>query len=76
MAKMYCDNRGWKYKVMSGLADNTFKARYQKAEKSGSNGWKGCPMFSWRSTFDDAQADLDEYAKKKHWREWYGENVK
>lgn len=38
---MYIDQRGYKYKVMSGIGPNAFKARYQKPEKSGSDGWKG-----------------------------------
>lgn len=39
-AAKYKDRRGWKYKVMSGIGDNSFKGRYQKPEKSGSIGWK------------------------------------
>lgn len=26
----------------------------------------------WQKTFDKAQADLNEYAKKKGWKEWKG----
>ena len=32
-AKKYIDARGWKYKVMGGIGENTYKARYQKPEK-------------------------------------------
>ena len=70
--KSYIDSRGWKYKVMSGIGENTFKARYQKPEKHGSVGWKGLAAVPWRKTFDEAQADLNAYAKKKGWSEWTG----
>lgn len=65
---VYIDQRGWKYKVMGGIGLNTFKARYQKPEKSGSDGWKGLAALPWRSTFEEAQADPDEYARKKGWK--------
>jgi len=63
----YIDDRGWKYIVMGDLAD-TFKARYQKPEKSGSTGWKGVQSLPRRKTFDEAQADLDTYAQAKSWQ--------
>lgn len=68
--KAYIDERGWKYMVMSGIGENTFKARYQKPEKSGSNGWKGLGAVPWRTTFDEAQTDLNLLAKEKGWAEW------
>ena len=69
--KAYVDERGWKYKVMSGIGQNTYKARYQKPEKNGpETGWKGLAAVPWRTTFDEAQADLNAYAKKKGWSEW------
>lgn len=69
--KKYIDERGWKYKVMSGIGEKpAFKARYQKPEKSGSTGWKGLTALPWQPCFDLAQADLNAYAKKKKWREW------
>ena len=64
---MYVDQRGWKYKVMSGISGNTFKARYQKPEKTGTSGWKGLHAVPWRSTAEEAQVDLDAYAEKKGW---------
>ncbi|MBQ9346896.1 MAG: hypothetical protein IJT94_06070 [Oscillibacter sp.] len=67
-ARKYIDQRGWKYKVMRGIVDDTFKARYQKPEKSGSTGWKGVASLPWRSTFEEAQADLDRMARKKGWQ--------
>lgn len=70
--KAYIDERGWKYKVMSGIGENTFKARYQKPDKQGSTGWKGLAAVPWRKSFDEAQADLNAHAKKKGWIEWPG----
>lgn len=71
-AKKYIDARGWKYKVMGGIGENTYKARYQKPEKSGDVGWKGLGAVPWRNTFEEAQANLDRLAKEKGWREWQG----
>lgn len=70
--KKYIDSRGRKYKVMSGLGDNAFKARYQRPEKQGDVGWKGLAAVPWRSTREEAQADLDQLAQKKGWRVWNG----
>lgn len=62
---IYIDNRGWLYKVMQGLGDNTYKGRYQKP---GKNGWKCMANLPWQSSFEAAQADLDAMAKNKGWR--------
>lgn len=70
--KTYIDSRGWKYRVMSGLGENTFKARYQKPEKHGDTGWKGLASVPWRKSFDEAQADLNLLAEKKGWQAWNG----
>jgi len=70
--KKYIDSRGWKYQVMGGLGESSFKARYQKPEKQGDVGWKGLAAVSWRNTAEAAQADLDQLAEKKGWREWNG----
>lgn len=72
MPKKYIDNRGWKYKVMSGIGDDTFKARYQRLEKQGDVVWKGLASVPWRRTREEAQADLDQLAEKKGWKEWCG----
>lgn len=73
MPKKYIDARGWKYQVMSGIdSDPSFKARYQKPEKQGDVGWKGLAAVPWRTTREEAQADLDQLAAKKGWREWCG----
>ena len=68
--KCYVDERGWKYKVMSGIGENRFKARYQKPDKTGDYGWKGLATVPWRDTFDEAQTDLNMLAEKKGWNEW------
>lgn len=72
MPKKYIDDRGWKYQVMSGIGESTFKARYQRPEKQGDVGWKGLAVVPWRSSCEEAQADLDRLAKKKGWKEWFG----
>ncbi len=64
MAKSYIDGRGWKYKVMGDLA-GTFKARYQKPNKTGDIGWKGVAALPRRYSLNAAQEDLDLYAAKK-----------
>lgn len=70
MGKNYIDSRGWKYQVMSDIGPNTFKARYQKPDKHGPDGWKRLATVPWRSTYEEAQADLDRLAAAKGWKEW------
>ena len=72
MGKKYIDSRGWKYQVMRGLGESNYKARYQKPEKRGDIGWKGLASVPWRKSFEEAQADLDQLAAKKSWKEWQG----
>jgi len=57
----YIDWRGWKYQVMPGLGESTFKARYQKP---GSHGWHGIRVLSWRKHRREAEDDLKEYAER------------
>ena len=64
--KEYEDKRGWRFKVMGGLGENTFKARYKKPEKEG---WHCVAALPWRTTEAEAQADLDDYALVKHMKE-------
>lgn len=64
--KKYTDQRGWKYKVMSGLGESNYKARYQKPGKSG---WKCMKNLDWKKSFDEAQSDLNVMAEKKGWKE-------
>ena len=70
--KSYIDERGWKYRVMSGIGGDMFKARYQKADAHGSACWKGLAAVPWRDSFDQAQVDLNAYAKQKGWSELAG----
>ncbi len=65
--KKYIDKRGWKYQVMRGLGEDSFKARYQRPEKHGDTGWKGYARLPWRKTFEETQADLDALAATKGW---------
>lgn len=64
--KMYTDKRGWMYRVMSGIGENAFKARYIKPDITG---WKCVKTLPWRETFAEAQRDLDELAELKGWEE-------
>lgn len=68
--KKYIDSRGQKYQVMGGIGPNTYKARYQKADRSGSDCWHGVRSLPWRNTAEEAQSDLDAMAEKKGWKEW------
>ena len=68
--RMYIDGRGWKYKVMSGLGQDCFKARYQKPDKQGNCGWKCVKSLPWRNTHEEAQADLDHMAAEHGWGIW------
>ena len=67
MGKMYIDDRGWKYKVMGGIGGK-YKIRFQTDRQSGDVGWKGYPVIPWRDTLEDAEADLEDQAKKRGWK--------
>jgi hypothetical protein len=64
--KTYEDGRGWMYRVMRGLGENNYKARYCKPDKAG---WHCVKTLPWRTTREEAQRDLDELAEKKGWSE-------
>ena len=64
--RVYEDSRGWRFKVMGGLGENTYKARYQKPGKSG---WHCVAVLPWRINEETAQADLDEYARSHRMKE-------
>lgn len=51
---------------MGDLA-GTFKGRYQDDRHNGSVGWKGMRQIGRRDSFDQAQEDLNRYAKGKGW---------
>ncbi len=61
---IYIDARGWKYQVMLGIGEDTYKARYQKP---GSRRWACYPRLPWQSTLEEAETDLRELAGKKGW---------
>lgn len=65
MDLVYEDSRGWLYKVMSGLGDNQYKARYKKP---GAVSWHCVRTLPWRDNPPDAEKDLIEFAKKKRMR--------
>lgn len=67
--KSYVDEKGRKYKVMSGIGEGAFKARRQDVEKNGMVGWRGVRSVPWRTDFDLAQMDLNILAEKKKWKE-------
>lgn len=66
----WIDERGWKYKVMSGIGPSRYKGRYQDDKHSGTTGWKGMRQLPWHETFDRAQEDLNKYALLKNWKPW------
>ncbi len=70
--RKYIDSKGRKYKVMSGIGGECFKARSQSPDKHGDIGWKGYTGLPWRNTFEKAQADLDAKARELGWLPWNG----
>ena len=64
---VWTDDRGWKYRVMSGIGENRFKGRYQDNKHSGHAGWKGMRQLPWQESFDEAQEDLNRLAISKKW---------
>lgn len=68
-AKVYEDHRGWRYKVMQGLGESNFKARYHRPEYKKGSGWRCVTVLPWRESVSEAQADLDKWAVKKGMKE-------
>lgn len=64
--KTYVDKRGWRYRVMGGLGESNYKARYNKPGKPG---WKCMAKLPWRKSFFEAQKDLNLMAEEKGWDE-------
>ena len=63
--KQYRDSRGWLYRVMpDGVGGYAFKGH---CLKPGAISWHRVGQLPWRNTREEAQADLDEYAKEKGW---------
>lgn len=65
--KEFVDDRGWRHKVMEGLGESNYKARFLKPGKAG---WHCMRQLEWRNSFDAAQSDLNAYAKAKGWEEY------
>ena len=64
--RAYLDNCGQERYVRSG-AGLGFKTYFLRI--GGLGFAHACRQFSWRKTFDEAQADLNRYAKKNRWAE-------
>lgn len=64
-ANIYKDSRGWEYKVGAGIGGDTYKGKYKKIRTLS---WKCMRVLPWRKTFEEAQKDLEEYAKTKGWK--------
>lgn len=64
----YVDTDGNKYKVMSGIGGDNFKARVQKPQYTDSyDHWYGIKSLPWRNDFWSAQDDLNRMARSKAW---------
>ena len=72
--KTYLDSRGWIYFVRPGIGKNNYKGFYAKSIEDYKAGHRqhGMRALEWRKTFDEAQEDLNAYAKEKSWEEWKG----
>ncbi len=61
---VYLDEKGRPYKVRMEHTGE-WKAKYYTAGLKKGTGWRAVSGLQWRATEADAQADLNEYAKKK-----------
>lgn len=68
--KKYFDGAGWRYQVMGSTCTTRYKARCQKPPDRGPDGWRCIWSLPWRSTREEAQADLDQLAAAYGWKEW------
>jgi hypothetical protein len=70
--KAYIDDRGWIYFVRSEIGSDRFKGFYTKNKDDYINRRRqhGIVLLEWRGSFDEAQSDLNQYAKKKEWKEF------
>lgn len=70
-ATVYRDWRGWRFKVLQSADGKRFKVGYQKAHFQGEHGWKPKrgPYFTWTDDFDEAQGQLDEWARERRLEE-------
>jgi hypothetical protein len=63
--KMYRDNKNRLYFVRPGIGQDSFKTFCRKPGKH-EHGYRQLP---WQSSFDQAQSDLNIYARQKGWIE-------
>lgn len=63
--RVYRDAEGVTYKVMPGVGEGSFVGRRNRA---GSPCWRKVSRLAQRSTFEEAQVDLDELAARSGWR--------
>lgn len=68
--RAWIDDRGWKYRVRSGIGGDAWKGFFQKDIHSGSAGWHAVRSLPWVSDVEKAQADLDAYAVRKGMEPW------
>lgn len=61
---IYRDAKGRPYKVQMEHTGE-WKAKYYTAGMKKGTGWRAVGGLKWRATEDEAQADLNDYAKKK-----------
>ncbi len=66
----YIDHRGWTYRVMPGIG-HCFKARFRRQGPFKESKWKCVASLPWRSTLQEAEADLLQYAKTKNMKYIY-----
>lgn len=59
-AKVYEDERGWRFTVLPGLGDNTYSVFYRKPGKN----WHSVRSVPWFSSADEARKALIDYAEK------------
>lgn len=71
--KAYTDHVGWKHRVMSGAFNTRFIAHVQAPWTHDKEEWYSSAILMWQKTFDEAQADLNKYAKENGWKEWHYE---
>ena len=69
-ANMYKDERGWLYKVKSGIGEDQWKVFYWKPRKDGdlSIGWHGSRKFHWWPTRMQAEGELRSIALAQGWQ--------
>jgi hypothetical protein len=65
--KTYTDNRGWLYKIKSGIGGDMFKGFYRKPDREIDACWHAMNNLTWSKYFDEAQSDLNALAEKKGW---------